>query len=110
MFTYVGTDISAVDGVWVRSKAANKGNTITPGTLTIAEGTKRVLFAIPKSKNKTLKSVIDVDGMGLDVKDNFIHSVQTVAGANGYQGAEYDVWYVDNANGLAATKYTITLG
>lgn len=110
MFTYVGTDVGAVDGAWIRSKCANKGNSVAPGTLTVAEGTKRVLFAVPKSKNKTLTSVIDVDGMGLDVKDNFTHEVIAVNGANGYQAADYDVWYVDNANGLSATKYTVTLG
>lgn len=110
MFTYVGTNISAITGAWIRANASNKGNSVTPGTLTIAEGTKRVLIAVPKAKGKTLTSVIDVDGMGLDVKDNFTHTVVSVEGLNGYTAAEYDVWYVDNANGLAATKYTVTLG
>lgn len=110
MFTYVGTNISAITGAWIRANASNKGNSVTPGTLTIAEGTKRVLIAVPKAKGKTLTSVIDVDGMGLDVKDNFTHTIVSVEGLNGYAAAEYDVWYVDNANGLAATKYTVTLG
>lgn len=110
MFVYVGTETAALDGAWVRSKGTNKGNSVTPGTLTVAEGTKRVMFAVPAAKKLTLKSVIDVDGMGLDVKDNFTHVVLSVEGANQYAGADYDVWYVDNANGLAATKYTVTLG
>lgn len=110
MFTYVGTDTTALDGAVIRSKGANKGNSVAPGDLAIAEGTKRVMFAVPKAKNKTLKSVIDVDGMGLDVKDNFTHVELDVAGANGYKAATYDVWYVDNANGLSKTTYKVTLG
>ena len=110
MFTYVGTDITDLNGAWVRAKGVNKGNSVAPGTLTVAEGTKRVMFAVPVLKKLTLKSVIDVDGMGLDVKDNFKHVVLSVEGANKYAGVDYDVWYVDNANGLAATKYTVTLG
>ena len=110
MFTYVGTDVTTLDGAWVRSKGSNKGNSVAPGDLTIAEGTKRVMFAVPKAKNKTLKSVIDVDGMGLDVKDNFTHVELDVAGANGHTAATYDVWYVDNANGLSKTTYKVTLG
>lgn len=110
MFTYVGTDVTTLDGAWVRSKGSNKGNSVAPGDLSIAEGTKRVMFAVPKAKNKTLKSVIDVDGMGLDVKDNFTHMELEVAGANGHTAAVYDVWYVDNANGLSKTTYKVTLG
>lgn len=110
MFTYVGTNITGLDGVWIRTNATNEGNSVVPGDLEIPEGTKRVLFAVPAAKNKTLKSVIDVDGMGLDVKDNFTHIELNVAGANGYEAAAYDVWYVDNANGLAKTTYKVTLG
>lgn len=110
MFTYVGTDVTALDGAWVRSKGSNKGNSVAPGDLSITEGTKRVMFAVPKAKHKTLKSVIDVDGMGLDVKDNFTHVELEVAGANGHTAAAYDVWYVDNANGLSKTTYKVTLG
>lgn len=110
MFTYIGTNVDDLDGAWIRTNATNKGNSVAPGDLTIAEGTKRVMFAVPKAKNKTLKSVIDVDGMGLDVKDNFTHVELDVAGANGYEAATYDVWYVDNANGLSKTTYKVTLG
>ena len=46
--------------------------------MAIAAGTKRVVIAIPQvvtdakyTYGKELTSVIDVDGMGLDVKDNF---------------------------------------
>lgn len=110
MFVYVGTNIDELNGAWVRTNGTNKGNSTAPGTLTITEGTKRVMIAVPASKGLSLKSVIDVDGMGLDVKDNFSHATLSVAGANSYAGADYDVWSVDNPNGLAATKYTVTLG
>lgn len=110
MFVYVGTNVAELTGAWIRTNATNKGNSVAPGDLAIDEGTKRVMFAVPKTKGKTLQSVIDVDGMGLDVKGNFTHVELDVAGANNYAAATYDVWYLDNANGLAATTYKVSLG
>ena len=93
----------------IRTKGTSKGaaGSNFNVNLAIPAGTKRVYVAIPASKNKALSSVIDVDGMGLDVKGNFIKQTVSVEGANGYTAVDYDVFIVENLAGLAATTYQI---
>lgn len=107
---YVGTDCTtAIDSNFVRTKAtAKNSNTTSFNTVTIPAGTTRVFFAV--LGDKTLKSCIDVDGMGLDVKDNFTKKTISIEGANGFAGANYSVFVTENANGMAATKFTPTIG
>lgn len=111
-FTYVGTDnATTIDSAFIRStNATNKGaaGSSFNVNLTIPAGTKRVFVAIPASKSKTLSSVIDVDGMGLDVKANFTKTTVSVEGANGYTAVDYDVFHTENAAGLKATTYKFT--
>lgn len=110
-FNYVGTNTEAVDGAWIRTNGTNKNASgFNSFSLSIADGTKRVVVAIPKAKNMKLKSVIDVDGMGLDVKGNFIQSTAQVEGLNAYTAADYDVWVFTNANGVSKTTYNFTFG
>lgn len=105
---YIGSDCeSAIDSAFIRKATGKGSNTKNFGTLTIPAGTKRVMFAVPGSASMT--SCIDVDGMGLDVKENFTSSTVQVEGANGFTAADYTVFVCDNANGLAATKYTVTI-
>lgn len=105
---YIGVDCeSAVDSAFIRKATAKNANTKNFGTLTIPAGTKRVMFAVPGSA--TMTSCIDVDGMGLDVKENFTSSTVQVEGANGFTATAYTVFVCDNANGLAATKYTVAI-
>lgn len=108
-FTYVGTDLTALTSNVIRTKGTSKGaaGSNFNVNLAIPAGTKRVYVAIPASKNKALSSVIDVDGMGLDVKGNFTKQTVSVEGANGYTAVDYDVFIVENLAGLAATTYQI---
>lgn len=119
-FVYVGTNNSdAIDSKFIRSSSA-KGNAASASTinnLAIPAGTKRVMVAIPQaltgaqySYGKSLKSVIDVDGMGLDVFGNFSKSEVMVEGKDGATAVKYNVWFCENANGLAATKYNLVIG
>jgi hypothetical protein len=68
------------------------------------------MVAIPQSSSAALTSVIDVDGMGLDVFGNFALMEINVEGLNGYEAKPYNVWVVDNPNGLAATHYNLVIG
>ena len=107
-FSYVGTDCTtAIDSAFIRGTKNHNANTKAFGTVTIPAGTKRVMFAVPGSA--TLKSVIDVDGMGLDVKDNFTTSTIKVKGANNFTEADYTVFVTENANGMSATKFTVSI-
>ena len=110
---YVGTDYTTtLDSDFFRTArtglTAKKSSTTTFGTVTIPAGTKRVVFAV--LGDKTLKSVIDVDGQNLDVKANFTKETVAIKGANGYDAADYSVFHFENENGVAATKYTVTIG
>lgn len=119
-FMYVGNNTDAIDGAWIRSKCTSKGNAkdaSNQNNVAIAAGTKRVVIAIPQAVTgakytygKQLTSVIDVDGMGLDVIGNFTKSEVMVEGANGATAVKYNVWVCENANGLAATKYNLIIG
>ena len=107
---YIGTDDQfELTSANIRSKAtAKNANTTSFGTVTIPGGTKRVMFAV--LGDKTLKSVIDVDGQNLDVKANFTKETIAIEGANGFEAANYSVFHFENPNGVAATKYTVTIG
>ncbi len=119
-FIYVGNNTDAIDSAWIRSKCTAKGNAKDAGTINnqaIAGGTKRVVVAIPQkvtgaqyTYGKELKSVIDVDGMNLDVIGNFTKSEVMVEGKDGATAVKYNVWVCENANGLAATKYNLVIG
>lgn len=106
---YVGTDDTfELTSANIRSKfTAKNASTTSFGTVTIPAGTKRVAFAV--LGNKTLSSVIDVDGQNLDVKANFTKETIAIEGANGFEAANYSVFHFENPNGVAATKYTVTI-
>jgi hypothetical protein len=105
---YVGTDCTtAIDSAFIRGTTAKNSYTTSFGTVTIPAGTTRVMFAVHGSH--TLNSVIDVDGMGLDVKDNFSKKTIAVEGANGFEAANYTVFVAENSAGMAATKYTVSI-
>ena len=106
---YIGNDYTTpIDSDFVRGSTAMNASTTNFGTVTIPAGTKRVMFAV--LGDKTLKSVIDVDGQNLDVKANFTKDTVAVKGANNYEAANYSVFHFENENGVAATKYTVTIG
>lgn len=107
-FMYVGESLDTIDSAFIRG-TTNKGSApSTQNGVTIPAGTKRVMVAIPAS-GKNLTSVIDVDGMGLDVFGNFIKVNVDVEGLNGYEAASYDVWVAENVNGMAATHYNLVI-
>lgn len=114
-YMYVGEDnTSAVNSAWIRSTPA-KGNGKNAGTqsnVTIPAGTKRIMIAIPAGTGytKQLKDVTDLDGMNLSMFGNFAESSVAVEGANGYATMNYRVYVAENANGMAATHYTFTIG
>lgn len=107
-FYYIGNDCtSAINSAFIRSTTSKNANTKSFGTVTIPAGTNRVMFAVPGSA--TLNSVIDVDGMGLDVKGNFTTNTVSVEGANNFTATNYTVFVCDTTEGLSATKYTVSI-
>lgn len=114
-YIYIGTDMDSPIATEFIRGASGKGtgkSASTQSNVTIPAGTKRVMVAIPAGSGytKTLKNVIDVDGMGLDVIGNFVKTTPTVTNYTDDAGMTYNVWTAENANGMAATRYTFTIG
>ena len=118
-FYYVGTDnTTAIDSAFIRGTTPRNANTRnfeidtkTPGGATfkgvvIPANTTRVMFAVPGTYNNI--AVINVDGMGLP-EDGFVRTEVDVEGANGFTATKYSVFTKENANGMAATGFTITI-
>ena len=119
---YVGSDCTTeIDSDFIRNNgvamgtsspnfnihtASPKGDTSKGNCMQIPQGTKRIMFAVPGSKSKI--EGVDVDGMGLSY-DGFTSKVVAVKGANNYDAINYTVFVKENANGLAATGYTVTI-
>ena len=105
---YIGTDCTTeIDSAFIRGSTSKGSTTYNFGTVPIPAGTTRVMFAV--FGDKTLASVIDVDGMGLDVKENFTKKTIAVSGANNFEAANYSVFIAENPSGMAATRYTVTI-
>ena len=112
-FVYVGSSLNTIDSAFVRNAASqgNAKNAATIESLNIPGGTKRVMIALPAGTGytKTLKSVIDIDGMGLEIIGNFTQKQVEVMGVDGAHPMVYNIWYTDNENGLAASHYKCVL-
>jgi hypothetical protein len=112
-FKYSGTDnTSAMNDAWihdtVRAVDANKVKNAAIGSIAVAAGDKRVMFAVPGT-SKTLKSVIDVDGIGLDIKDKFSSTTVSISAKNkGEDTTTYTLWYFENADGFKKTTMNVT--
>lgn len=117
-FKYAGTDnTSAINDAWIRSFARTSDGEVNTayavqnaaiGSIAVAEGAKRVMFAVPGTK--TLKSVIDVDGMGLDIKDKFtkLTDIQISGKVANQNQTAYTIWYFENDNGFSKTTMNVT--
>jgi hypothetical protein len=116
---YIGTDCTTpIDSAFIRKATPRNANTTnfeidtkTPGGASfkgvkIPANTTRVMFAVPGVYNNI--AVINVDGMGLP-EDGFVRTEVQVEGANGFEAATYSVFTKENANGMAATGFTVSI-
>ncbi len=112
-FMYAGDIPAVIDSAFIRNHTSNLGNAKTAtGTagFTVPAGTKCVIIAYPSMYNKRPAKVIDVEGMGLNIIDNFTRQTVSVAGASDKVAAiAYDVYVFNKPEGLAATKLDVTL-
>ena len=78
-------------------------------SITIPVGALRVVFAYPATL-RDVSSVLDVNGLGAEIKSGFTQSTVSVEGADGYTAIEYKVYTLDfaNANDTANT-YNVTI-
>ena len=101
----VVTPIS-IDSASIRGLTGKKGQFATTFSLTIPEGCKQVVIALPNSH--TLTKVADVGAFGTDIVSVFQLQTAQVEGLNSYAAAEYNVYVYTPASALGANTYNIT--
>lgn len=101
----VVTPIS-IDSDSIRGLTGKKGQFAKTFSLTIPEGCKQVVIALPNSH--TLTKVADVGAFGTDIVSVFQLQTAQVEGLNGYTAAEYNVYVYTPASALGANTYNIT--
>lgn len=114
-FFYGATASDALTSAIIR-KLKNGGK---PSKQTLGEyaastvsGAKKVIVAIPATSTLSITSVLLTSAMNADITDQFVKQVDPVSveGANGYEGADYNVWIYQPAALDASETYSITLG
>lgn len=108
-FMYVGESLDAIDSTFIRGTTNMGATPVSQENVSIPQGTKRVMIAIPTTSTLVLDQVIDIDGMGLDIFGNFTLQSVDVEGLNGYEAKAYNVWVAENVNGIAATHYNLII-
>lgn len=95
-----------IDSDSIRGLTGKKGQFAKTFSLTIPEGCKQVVIALPNSH--TLTKVADVGAFGTDIVSVFQLQTAQVEGLNGYTAAEYNVYVYTPASALGANTYDIT--
>ena len=97
-------DVAALDSAKIRALTAQNGG--FPAQLSTT-GMQQMFFAIPKGKKTSVTVANAVNGAPCTVTK--VTDIM-VEGANGYDAAAYDVWYVNNAAADGGSnKYAITV-
>ena len=95
--------VRSLDGLLVN---VTDGSTFT---INIEANDSRVTFAFPKSLGM-VSSVIDVEGLGLDIKGSFTRSEASVYGANAYAATDYYVYsLIPDVLFTAGRTYQVTI-
>lgn len=99
---FTSADIRALTG---STSAASNGKTFS---ITIPDGTRQVIIAYPATL-QDLTSVADTGAFGTDIKEQFVKSIISVEGANGYTGIDYKVYVYSPATALGANTYNVKI-
>ena len=95
-----------IDSDSIRGLTGKKGQFTTTFSLTIPEGCKQVVIALPNGH--TLTKVLDVGAFGTDIVGSFQLQTAQVEGLNNYAASEYNVYVYAPAAALGANTYDIT--
>ena len=95
-----------IDSDSIRGLTGKKGQFAKTFSLTIPEGCKQVVIALPNGH--TLTKVLDVGAFGTDIVGSFQLQTAQVEGLNNYAAAEYNVYVYAPAAALGANTYDIT--
>ena len=95
-----------IDSDGIRGLTGKKGQFATTFSLTIPEGCKQVVIALPNGH--TLTKVLDVGAFGTDIVGSFQLQTAQVEGLNGYTTSEYNVYVYAPDAALGSNTYNVT--
>ena len=95
-----------IDSDGIRGLTGKKGQFAKTFSLTIPEGCKQVVIALPNGH--TLTKVLDVGAFGTDIVGSFQLQTAQVEGLNGYIAAEYNVYVYAPDAALGSNTYNVT--
>ena len=106
--TLTSAQVRALSGLKDSAKANGVKTSTGEKSLTIPVGAKRVVIAVPKAR--TLSKVLDANDSNANIVGSFSSMKVDVEGNNGYEAAEYTVYYIDYANATTVTNtYKVTI-
>lgn len=95
-----------IDSDGIRGLNGKKGQFVKTFSLTIPEGCKQVVIALPNGH--TLTKVLDVGAFGTDIVGSFQLQTAQVEGLNSYTAAEYNVYVYAPDAALGSNTYNVT--
>lgn len=95
-----------IDSDGIRGLTGKKGQFTKTFSLTIPEGCKQVVIALPNGH--TLTKVADKNAFGTDIVGSFKLQTAQVEGLNGYTTAEYNVYVYAPDAALGSNTYDVT--
>lgn len=95
-----------IDSDGIRGLTGKKGQFATTFSLTIPEGCKQVVIALPNGH--TLTKVLDVGAFGTDIVGSFQLQTAQVEGLNSYAADEYNVYVYAPDAALGSNTYNVT--
>lgn len=95
-----------IDSDSIRGLNGKKGQFAKTFSLTIPEGCKQVVIALPNGH--TLTKVLDVGAFGTDIVGSFQLQTAQVEGLNNYTAAEYNVYVYAPDAALGSNTYNVT--
>lgn len=95
-----------IDSDSIRALTGKKGQFAKTFSLTIPEGCKQVVIALPNGH--TLTKVLDVGAFGTDIVGSFQLQTAQVKGLNNYTAAEYNVYVYAPDAALGSNTYNVT--
>ena len=95
-----------IDSDSIRGLTGKKGQFAKTFSLTIPEGCKQVVIALPNGH--TLTKVLDVGAFGTDIVGSFQLQTAQVEGLNNYTAAEYNVYVYAPDAALGSNTYNVT--
>lgn len=107
---FYGSKVTPVDltSANIRALAQSSKYAVNTFSVTVEEGAKQVIIAVPTGK--TLKVVADTGAFGTDIVASFVNNSVNVEGVNGYTAKAYNVYVYTPATALGANTYDVTIG